>query len=150
MSLTSTAVKEPPSSTNYTVNLTDGVSADGIALHEEKLPAGKPPQTNMDTNESEPMAGEAELPSPFDSQDVRPDSKNCDLPQKQNASQPSVLCGLTIPQQQEAVVTAEMGKDLNLALKKIDIVTPAIGEVTVRVICTGLCRSVRIVLRYAS
>lgn len=51
--------------------------------------------------------------------------------------------GFTLPEMQEAVITANMRSTLNLQKTSIPVKRPVLGEVVVRVSWTGICRSVR-------
>ncbi|KAJ5374230.1 hypothetical protein N7517_006236 [Penicillium concentricum] len=48
---------------------------------------------------------------------------------------------ITLPFMQRAVITPEMGEELNMVLRKIIVRDPAPGEVVVRIYYTGICRS---------
>lgn len=61
---------------------------------------------------------------------------------RDNMGRLHVLDGMSIPETQEAAVTAIMGQDLSIVLTKIDVKHPSTGEVIVRVAWTGMCRSV--------
>ncbi|KAH9205938.1 chaperonin 10-like protein [Leptodontidium sp. 2 PMI_412] len=49
--------------------------------------------------------------------------------------------GFTLPEMQEAVITANMRSTLNLQKTSIPVKRPVLGEVVVRVSWTGICRS---------
>jgi hypothetical protein len=52
------------------------------------------------------------------------------------------LPGARLPSTQKAVVTPEMGSELNLHLCTIPVRQAALGEATVRILYSGICRSV--------
>ncbi|PYI19314.1 NAD(P)-binding protein [Aspergillus violaceofuscus CBS 115571] len=47
-----------------------------------------------------------------------------------------------VPETQEAVVTPEIEEDLNMSLQTIDVRVPAPGEAVLRILYSGICRSV--------
>ncbi|KAK7413389.1 hypothetical protein QQX98_007766 [Neonectria punicea] len=51
------------------------------------------------------------------------------------------LRGARLPETQKAVITPEMGSELNLHHCTIDVRKAALGEATVRILYTGICRS---------
>ncbi|KAF5002327.1 hypothetical protein FDECE_10643 [Fusarium decemcellulare] len=51
------------------------------------------------------------------------------------------LSGADVPSSQSAVVTPQVGCELNLQLTTIRVREPDIGEAIIRVLCTGICRS---------
>ncbi|KAH7131320.1 chaperonin 10-like protein [Dactylonectria macrodidyma] len=51
------------------------------------------------------------------------------------------LRGARLPQTQQAVVTPELGSELNLRHCTIDVRKAGVGEATVRILYTGICRS---------
>lgn len=52
------------------------------------------------------------------------------------------LHGIDIPSTQDAIVTTEVGPSLALRLQRIPVRDPEIGEAVVKLLCTGVCRSV--------
>ncbi|KAJ5748416.1 GroES-like protein [Penicillium nucicola] len=54
---------------------------------------------------------------------------------------PQEVPGVVVPATQRAIVTPEMGKELNLVVKEIPVQVPAPGEVIVRIFYSGICRS---------
>lgn len=51
--------------------------------------------------------------------------------------------GACVPSTQKAVVTPEMGEQLNLHLRTVAVRDPSPGEAVVRILYSGICRSVR-------
>ncbi|OJK00345.1 hypothetical protein ASPACDRAFT_118532 [Aspergillus aculeatus ATCC 16872] len=47
-----------------------------------------------------------------------------------------------VPRTQEAIVTPEIKEDLNMSLQTIDVRAPASGEAVLRILYSGICRSV--------
>jgi hypothetical protein len=52
------------------------------------------------------------------------------------------LHGIDIPSTQDAIVTTEVGPSLALRLQRISVRDTEVGEAVVKILCTGICRSV--------
>lgn len=59
-----------------------------------------------------------------------------------NSSGLHVLPSSKIPYMQHAVMTPEVGPQLNLHYSNVQVRRPEAGEVVIKVLCTGVCRSV--------
>lgn len=60
-----------------------------------------------------------------------------------NISTLQEIPGACVPSTQKAVVTPEMGEQLNLHLRTVAVRDPSPGEAVVRILYSGICRSVR-------
>jgi len=110
--------------------------AEALMISEESFFKNGDPFQTMDIAWNESCDDE----SGYVSSSPQPCPKNADKLIWDTVAHPAFGCEL--PSRQEAIVTPEMGPQLNLCFTSIPVREPRAGEAVVRVRYTGLCRSV--------